>query len=250
MDEQAQPQIKDALLSLEKFLESGVHIGSKFRNGEMKRFIYKTRPDGLSVLDVSVINERVRVAARFLSRYEPSDILVVAGRTYAQKPAQKLAEMIGAKCIAGRFTPGTLTNPGSDFFVEPKIALIADPPIDRQAIKESVTARVPVIALCNTGNTTADIDYIIPANNNGKKSLALVYYLLAREILKNRGTIKSDEEFTTPMDDFETKTIHEEREFGFKEDRERGRERGEGGRGFERGGGHGRERGFQRRRTA
>ncbi|MBI4214492.1 30S ribosomal protein S2 [archaeon] len=234
--EEMQTQLKDALMPLEKYLESGIHIGSKFRSGSMKKFIYKTRPDRLSVLDISTINERIRTAAKFLARYDPSEVLVVAGRTYAQRPAEKLAELSGAKNRTGRFTPGTMTNPESDFFVEPKIVLVADPVIDRQAIKESATIKIPVAALCNTGNSTSNIDYIIPSNNNGKKALALVYYLLSREILKNRGIIKSNEEFTPTPDDFESKTTFEERtSFEEPESREfRGRRESDLPRGRER----------------
>jgi len=192
------------LLPLEKFLEAGVHIGSRFKSGDMRRFVYKCRNDGLCVLDISMLKERIATAAHFIASYEGNDILVVAGRAYAQKPAMKMAEAIGARHIVGRFVPGTLTNPNNDAFIEPKLLVAADPPVDKQAIREAITSKIPVVSLCDTSNRTSNIDMVIPINNKGKKALALVYWLLTREILKERGMIKSYDEFTTPIEDFES----------------------------------------------
>ncbi len=212
MDEIQQVVTKNLLVSLDKYLEAGVHIGSKFRSGDMNKFIYKIRDDGLCVLDIEMLNNRVLTAAKFLAQYDPKDILIVAGRTYAQRPAKTLAEIIGAKVNIGRFIPGTLTNPRKANFQEPRIIFAADPPVDRQAIKEAVKAKVPVISLCDTSNLTKNIDLIIPGNNKGKKSLALVYWIIAREVLKARGDIKSDSEFTKTVNDFEARVERERRE--------------------------------------
>lgn len=211
MDEEKQ-KIEHALIPLEKYLESGVHIGSRFKTGDMRKFIYKCRSDGLCVLDIASLNDRILVTAKFLSRYEPAKVLIVAGRNYAQKPAKKLAEMIGAKYIIGRFVPGTLTNPHNENFIEPAVVFAADPPVDGQAIRESIKARIPVVSLCDTSNLLKNVDLVIPCNNKGKKALALVYWLLAREILKERGIIKSDAEFTPTIEDFESKAERDERE--------------------------------------
>ena len=194
------------LVPLEKYLEAGVHIGSKFKSGDMRRFIYKIRNDGLCVLDINNINSRIGTAANFIAQYEPNEILVVAGRAYSQRPAKKFAEAIGAKHITGRFVPGTLTNPSNENFTEPKLLITADPPVDRQAIKEAIKAKVAVLSLCDTSNMTRNIDYILPMNNKGKKALALVYWLLAKEVLKIRGTIKTDDEFDKKPEDFEART--------------------------------------------
>ncbi len=192
------------LVPLEKLLEAGVHIGSKFKTGNMKRFVYKHRNDGLCVLDVNQTQERIRIAARFLATYDPEDILIVAGRAYAQKPAKTMAETIQAKYVIGRFIPGTLTNPANENFVEPRVVLVADPPIDRQAIQEAKKAKIPVISLCDSSNLTKNIDLVIPANNKGKKSLALIFWLLTREFLKNKGIIKSDSEFKKRPEEYES----------------------------------------------
>lgn len=222
---------EESLVPLEKYLEAGVHIGSKFKCGDMRKFIYKVREDGLCVLDISELNKRLFTAAKFLTRFNPEKLLVIAGRTYAKKPVKVFAETVGAKYIIGRFVPGTLTNPNNENFIEPNVVLVADPPVDRQVIKESIKAKIPVIALCDTSNMTKNIDFIIPCNNKGKKSLALIFWLLAREVLKERGDIKSDSDFTPNVDDFEATVVRERkdtesiprRRFGRRDRREKGR---------------------------
>ncbi len=206
-EESSKQEVKRSLVPLEKYLEAGVHIGSKFKSGTMRKFIYKIRTDGLCVLDINSLNERIKVAARFIAQYDPEKILVVANRAYARKPAHEFAKRIGAMEVIGRFIPGTLTNPNSENFVEPELIITSDPPIDRQAIKEAKKARIPVISLCDTSSLTKNIDLIIPTNNKGKKALALIYWLLTREVLKERGYLKNDKEFEVPVSEFETKPI-------------------------------------------
>jgi len=229
--------LEKSLVPLEKYLESGVHIGSKFRSGDMRKFIYKTRNDGLCVLDINTIDKRIETAAKFIAQFAPEDVLVVAGRTYAQKPAKKFADAIGSRQIIGRFTPGTMTNPANDKFMEPKLLITSDPPVDRQAIKEAIKAKVTVLSLCDTSNLTRNIDFIIPMNNKGKKALALVYWLLSREVLKARGTLASDKDFDLKLEDFESKTVMRRRDEDMDEmsesrdSRDRGRDRDRDSRG-------------------
>ena len=205
-------EMEKSLVPLEKYLEAGVHIGSPFKSGDMRKFIYKTRNDGICVLDINAIDKRIAIAAKFISQFDPADIVVVAGRTYAQKPAKKFAEAIGAKQIVGRFIPGTMTNPSNENFLEPKLLITADPAVDKQAIKESIKAKVTVLSLCYPSNLTRNIDFIVPMNNKGKKALALVYWLLTREVLKQKGLIGSDKDFDMKLEDFESKVVVARRE--------------------------------------
>lgn len=189
------------LMPKEEYLASGVHIGMKQKTKQMKEFIYKVREDGLAVLNLSTIDERIQIAAKFLGRLK--DIIVVTRKQVGFDSIKKFAEVIGAKVVTGRFMPGTLTNPTYKHFFEAQAMIIIDPLSDIHALQESVKARVPVVAICDTFNETKDIDFIIPANNKGKKSIATIFWLLAREILKERGTIKSDSEFKHEIKDFE-----------------------------------------------
>lgn len=188
------------LISRQDYLASGIHIGMKQRVADMKEFIYKVRPDGLAVLNLRKVDERIRIAAKFLSRC--SKIIVVSRKSIAHDSIEKFAEVVGADAVTTRFLPGTLTNPSFKKYFEADIIVIVDPLIDYQALKEAVKARVPIVAICDTFNETKDIDFIIPANNKGKKALATLFWLLAREILKERGSIKSDSEFNYKVEDF------------------------------------------------
>jgi small subunit ribosomal protein S2 len=187
-----------------------MHIGMKQQTKDMKRYIYKIRDDGLAVLDLQTIENQVKTAGKFLARFQR--IMIVSRKAVAWKPAIKFAEVVNCKSITGRFLPGTITNPSFPGYYEPEVVIITDPLIDTQAIEEAVKMRVPVVALCDTSNETSSIDFVIPVNNKGRKSLATVYWLLAREILKNRGVIKTDEEFKVKPEEFESEEIERERE--------------------------------------
>ncbi|MBI2545248.1 MAG: 30S ribosomal protein S2 [Candidatus Aenigmarchaeota archaeon] len=189
------------LLPKEEYLASGIHIGMKQKTEHMKNFIYKVREDGLAVLNLSMIDERIKIASKFLARQEK--ILLVTRKSVAVYSLKKFAEVIGAKSVTGRFMPGTLTNPTYKNFYEANAVLIVDPVTDSQALREASKARVPVVAICDTFNEVKDIDFIIPANNKGKRSVATIFWILAREILSERGEIKSDKDFKYSIADFE-----------------------------------------------
>ncbi|HIH49832.1 TPA: 30S ribosomal protein S2 [Candidatus Micrarchaeota archaeon] len=187
------------------YLEAGIHIATKTRSPGMKKFIYKVREDGLYLLDLKTIDTRIRVAAAMIARYDPKDVVVTASRIYAIVAAQKFAEIIEAKFIKGRVTPGTFTNPNRENFMEPKLIMISDSRNEKQAIKEVSSINMPIIALSDTDNSTKFIDLIIPSNNRGRRSLAFIYYLLSREVLKARGKISTNEEFGYGVGDSEAK---------------------------------------------
>ena len=189
------------LIPREKYLASGIHIGMKQKTKNMKEFIYKIRPDGLAVLNLRKLDEKIRIAGKFLARMEK--VLVVGRKSVAQGAVKKFAESIGAKVIVGRFMPGMLTNPNYRNFFEADVVFIVDPLVDYQALKEAVKARVPIVAICDTFNETKDIDFIIPANNKGKLALATLFWILTREVLKERGKIKTDKEFEFTIEDFD-----------------------------------------------
>ncbi|MFH1448299.1 MAG: 30S ribosomal protein S2 [Candidatus Micrarchaeota archaeon] len=195
--------MSELLLPQEKYLEAGIYIGTKIKTSDMNQFIYKARKDRLYVLDLKKVDERLRHAIKFLAKYDVSDILVVASRTYAINSASKFAKVMGCTIIRGRFTPGIFTNPARDNFTEPKLLLVSDPKGERQAVKEAAVMGIPVIGLCDADNSTKFIDLVVPCNNKGRRSLALIYYLLARELLKAKGDIKGDADFQYTPEDFE-----------------------------------------------
>ncbi|NIP34986.1 MAG: 30S ribosomal protein S2 [Thermoplasmata archaeon] len=191
------------LVAEDLYLTSGVHIGTQQKSADMRRFIFKVRNDGLYVLDIKSTDERVRVAADFMSKFDPERILVVCQRQYGQKPARLFAKNIGAKSMVGRFVPGTLTNPLLPTFFEPDVIVVTDPSADQQALREAVNIGIPVVALCDANNDLKYVDLAIPANNKGRRSLALVYWLLTREVLRSKKVITRDDEFNLELDEFE-----------------------------------------------
>ncbi|MDL5361209.1 30S ribosomal protein S2 [Halalkalicoccus sp. NIPERK01] len=187
----------DLLIPVEEYLGAGAHIGTQQKTKDMERFIHRVRTDGLYVLDVSKTDERIRTAADFLSNYDPEQVLVTSSRQYGRFPAEKFAETIGARARTGRFIPGTLTNPKYDGYIEPDVLVVTDPIGDAQAVTEAITVGIPVIAMCDSNNSTSNVDLVIPTNNKGRKALSVVYWLLANETLDRRGadTVYALEDF-------------------------------------------------------
>jgi len=195
----------DLLVPEDIYLTSGVHIGTQQKSADMKDFIFKVRQDGLYVLDVQKTDERIRVAASMIARYDPRRVLVVSARQYGQRPAREFSRAIGAPAFAGRFAPGTPTNPVHPGFVEPEVILMTDPAADKQALNEALNLGVPIIAMCDANNETRNVDLILPTNNKGRRALACVYWLLTREVLLARGDLKDPEDFKMEIEDFEAK---------------------------------------------
>ncbi len=193
------------LVPVEQLISAGVQIGTRIKTRFMEPYIYKVRPDGLFIIDTRKTDERIRVAARFLAGFPPKAIAVVSFRLYGQTPVLKFCEVTGAVPIVGRFLPGTFTNPLSPSYTEPEVVLVTDPSADEQAIDEATKIGIPVVALCDTDNTFKNIDLVIPTNNKGRKALAMVYWLLARQVLRERGEIPSDGNLQVPVEEFETK---------------------------------------------
>ena len=189
----------DLLIPVEDYLQAGVHIGTQQKTSDMERFIHRVRTDGLYVLDISRTDDRIRTAADFLANYDPEQVLVTSSRQYGRYPAERFADAIGAQARTGRFIPGTLTNPQYAGYIEPDVVVVTDPIGDSQVVTEAITVGIPVIAMCDSNNSTANVDLVIPTNNKGRKALSVVYWLLANETLDRRGA-----EPSFALSDFET----------------------------------------------
>jgi small subunit ribosomal protein S2 len=200
------------LLPRDTLLSAGIHIGTRMKTGDMEQFIYRVRPDGLFVLDVKKTDDRIRVAAKFLARFEPSKIAAAAARLYAQEPVSKFCEVVKATPVIGRFIPGLLSNPLYPNRIEPEVLVVSDPRADFQAVREASSVGIPVVALCSTDNEFSDVDFVIPTNNKGRRALAVIYWLLARQVLRERGELPPDKDLPLTIEDFEAKIAKEEEE--------------------------------------
>ena len=201
---------EELLLPQDNLLSAGIHIGTRTKTTDMVPFIYRVRPDGLFVLDVKKTDERMRVAAKFLARFDPSKIVAVAARLYGRNPVGKFCEVTGAIPVIGRFIPGMLSNPIYPKRIEPGVVIVSDPKADAQAVREASIMGIPVVALCSTDNDFCDVDLVIPTNNKGRRALAVIYWLLARQIMREKGEITPDGDITLSIEDFEVKLTREE----------------------------------------
>ncbi len=195
----------ELLAPLNLYLEAGVHVGTHMCTKHMKKFVYKLKPDGPYILNIRKTDERIRIAAKFLARYKPEAVLAVSARQYGFTPVRKFAELTGGKAIVGRFIPGTLTNPWLNTYMEPDILIATDPRIDQQAILEASRIGIPIVAIASTDAKLSNVDLVIPGNNKGRKSLAVIYWLLTRQVLRERGVISQDADLPVGWEAFETK---------------------------------------------
>ncbi len=195
-------QTEHLLIDSNEYLKSGIHIGTKFKTKYMSNFIYKTRPDGLSVLNLKKIDERVGMAINMLCHYAPSEILIISRRENGWKGLKQLHKWTGIEVIHGRYPPGILTNSNLETFTEPKILMVADPWPDKNAVDDAHKMGIPIIALCDTNNQSNKLDLVVPCNNKGKRSVGLVFYLIAREYMKRKGLLLGNEEPKFTVDDF------------------------------------------------
>ena len=138
--------------------------------------------------------EKIVLAARIIAAVDnPADICVISARPYGQRAVLKFAAHTGAVAIAGRCTRGNFTSYISLRVKEPRLIIVTDPRTDAQAIKEASYVNIPVIALCDTDSPTEYVDVAIPTNNKGRHAIGCVWWMLAREVLRIRGTIASRE---------------------------------------------------------
>jgi len=175
-------------------LAAQCHLGSKNMQVHMEQYLWKTRPDGINVINIGKTWEKVVLAARIIVAIDnPADICVISARPYGQRAVLKFAAHTGSVAIAGRFTPGNFTNYITRSFKEPRLIIVTDPRTDAQAIKEASYVNIPVIALCDTDSPTEYVDVAIPTNNKGRHAIGLIWWMLAREVLRLRGTLASRE---------------------------------------------------------
>lgn len=193
---------KELLIPNDEYLKAGIHIGTKFKTKHMSNFIYKTRPDGLSVLNIQQIDERIKMLIELFSNYEPEDIIIACRRENGWKPIKLLEEITGIRAFVGRYPPGILTNTALSNYTEAKLIVVVDPWPDKNAVNDALKIGIPVVGLCDTNNQSNNLDFIVPCNNKGKKSIGLLFYLIAKHYALKKGLIKNEKEMKYSLEDF------------------------------------------------
>jgi small subunit ribosomal protein SAe len=208
---------------LKKMLACHVHLGSDNISCGMDRYVTGRNEAGNHIIDLRKTWEKLTLAARAIVAVEnPADVCVIglnasSGGSIAQRAVLKFGKYIGAKALAGRFTPGTLTNHVQSHFFEPTLLILSDPFKDHQPLMESSYMNIPVIAFCNSNHSLRNIDIAIPCNTEGANSVALMYWLLAREVLRLQGRVARDKDWEIMVDMF----IYRDPEEADKQEEER-----------------------------
>jgi small subunit ribosomal protein S2 len=177
---------KDMIVPIEDYLKASIHLGTRVITPDMRQYVYRRRADGLAVFNTTLLDERIKIGAEYLSKFSPEDIILVCKREAGWKAANKFAETLGIRVFTKKYPAGILTNSNLENFTEANLIFICDPWLDKNALQDANRVHIPVLSICDTNNFTQNINHIIPGNNKSAKSLGMIFYLLTKLYIEMR----------------------------------------------------------------
>jgi small subunit ribosomal protein S2 len=172
------------LTPLEDYIKTASYLGTKVITPTMRKYVYRRRLDGLSILNTLLVDKKLAEGIDFIKQFKPDEWTLVCKREAGWRGAKMFSELTGVRTFTKKYPSGVLTNTILDDFIETKMVLVCDPWLDKNALADAKKVRIPVIGLCDTNNHTADIDVVMIGNNKSNKSMGLFFWLMAREYMK------------------------------------------------------------------
>lgn len=174
------------LVPLDDYVKSGIYLGTKVITQDMRPYVFKRRTDGLAIINTRIVDEKIREAVSFISKYEPENIVVACKREAGWKAIKAFGKATGIKVFTKKYPAGIITNSVLEGFFEPSLMMIVDPWLDKNPMADANKINVPLVGVCDTNNLTSSIDLVIPGNNKSGKSIGLIFWILARGYIKER----------------------------------------------------------------
>jgi len=178
------------LTPLEDYIKTAAYLGTKVITPTMRKYVYRRRLDGLAILNTLLVDKKLSEGIDFIKQFKPEDWTLVCKREAGWRGAKMFEELTGVRTYTKKYPSGVLTNTVLDDFIETKMVMICDPWLDKNALADSKNIRIPVAAICDTNNHTADCDVVMIGNNKSHKSMGLFFWLLSREYMKAHGIDK------------------------------------------------------------
>lgn len=191
---------KETLVPLTDYIACSVHLGTKVITPDMKKFVYKRRADGLAVLNTNLVDDKIREAIKFLENFAPEEIFIACKREACWLAVEKFSEVTGIRAFTKKYPAGIITNIRLENFFEPRLAIICDPWVDKNALHDANLIQVPVLGICDTNNYAKGVTQVMAGNNKSRKSVGIILFILAREYLKSLG--KDSEAKKLKMEEF------------------------------------------------
>jgi len=175
------------LIDLEEYVKTGIYLGTRVVTPDMKKFVYRRRADGLAIFNTNLIDEKLKEGIEYLSKFEPEEVVLVCKRQSGWKAAKLFEKATGIRAFTKKYPAGVMTNTQLNDFLETEMSIITDAWLDKNALKDTLDVKKEVLMICGTNNFSKGANQVIIGNNKSGKSIGIIYYLLARGYLKNKG---------------------------------------------------------------